>query len=205
MNSMFAYEEYITLLSSLALLAVSILWYSRSKTTISLAWIIASISFLIISLGLAIWGLEVLGHPLVPVVGMLYPGFLAVGILAVRYKLYLYWAILVIVFTLLLAIGKVTGLKPLAGVSLGLVHTISGLVIVLIPLYYVYSRVLPSYAILVSTGGLLISIGGLGLALVAMGRPLIPLETIVYILHPVLFTSAFLMAAGFHLTRGLRG
>ena len=87
----------------------------------------------------------------------------------------------------------------------GVLHSVSGLVIVAVPLYYYIRRASNAWSLVVSLGGITISIGGLALAAIAMGREILPLETVVYILHPVLFLSALMLAVGFYYSKALRG
>ncbi|MEB3860438.1 MAG: hypothetical protein LRS43_04435 [Desulfurococcales archaeon] len=201
---MFPGEEWVTLASSLALLYVAIASYKWSREASAL-WVIAGLGFLFVSAGLAISGLEALENPLTPFIGALYPGFLASGIIAANTGYWRPYVAFVIAMLALMSIGKASGVEALMGASEGILHSVSGLVIIFMPLYYVYKKISPSISVLVSVGGLLISIGGVALASIAAGSPLLPPDLVISILHPVLFLSALTISLGLYTSRALKG
>ncbi len=201
---MFPGEEWITLLSAFFLAYVAIASFKWSKVS-SILWIIASLSFLFVALGLALQGLKALENPLTPFIGAVYPGFLAAGLIAANTNYWRQYVVFVIFMLFLMLTGKVIGMEALFASSEGVLHAVSGLLIVVLPLYYVYKRLSPASGILVSIGGLLISIGGVALATIAAGAPLLPPDLVIYILHPILFASAIVMAVGLYSSRALKG
>ena len=202
-DTMFPGEEWVTVASSLTLLVVSLAIARRSPIP-GILWVVSALGFLFVSLGLAVWGLGALEIAATPVIGALYPGFLATGILAWRFRVWRYYLAFTLAMLALMAAGIAIGYRPLAGASQGVLHSLSGLIIVLAPIYYAVRGLAPGYSILVSLGGLLISVGGLALAAIAVGSPILPLELVVFILHPILFLSALIMASGLYLS-WLRG
>ncbi len=131
--------EYVTLISSLIYLIVTINGYYRKRELEYLSFLISSIAFFVISIALVIMGLDALALPYTVYLGSIYPSFLALGLLIhkkTEWKYYLYFIILMLV---LIAIGQVAlpALKTGAQVTL---HTISGLIIVFLPLIEVLSK-----------------------------------------------------------------
>jgi hypothetical protein len=201
---MFPGEEWVTLASSLALIYVALMSYRWSRVSSTL-WVVAGIGFLFVSAGLALWGLDALENPLTPFVGALYPGFMAAGIVAANTRYWRHFVAFVLAMLGLMLAGKAGGSEALMGASEGILHSASGLTIIAVPLYYVYKRLSPPAGVLVSIGGLLISVGGVALASIAAGSPILPPDLVISILHPVLFSSAIIMALGLYASRALRG
>jgi len=191
---MFPGEEFLTLLSSLLLLVVSLIKYYRTKEVSYVMFTIAAISFTIISAALAFLKLEALSLPITPYVGAIYPAFMAAGVLGRdHWRKY-------VVFTLIMLVLMLVGstYKPLFVGAEVTLHSVSGLIVTLLPLIAVVLRRAPAAKGLIGIGGLLISIGGFALATLVMQRPLLPLETVIFLLHPLLFLSAFLMSIGIY-------
>ncbi len=194
---MFAGEEFVTLLSALILLAVSSVKYQRTREVSYAMFTIASISFLIIAAALAFLKLEALSLAITPYVGALYPAFMAAGVLGRdHWKKY-------VAFTSLMLLLMIAGsyYRPLFVGAEVLLHSFSGLIITFLPFIMVARGKAPATASLIGLGGLLISVGGLALATLVMQRPLLPLETVIFLLHPLLFLSALLMSAGIYACR----
>ncbi len=196
---MFPGEDWVTVISALALLGVSAILYSRTRHVAAILWTISAFCFLIITIALATMGLNALQLSVTPYLGSLYPGLLATGIIASRSEYWKHYFAFVILMLTLIAVGG-EGLTKIPRV---LVHSVSGIVIVLLPLIFAATRQVSAAAIIVSVGGLLISLGGLALATLMAGKPLLPFETVVFLLHPLLFLSAFVMAAGLYVSKGL--
>lgn len=77
-------------------------------------------------------------------------------------------------------------------------HSISGLIIVFLPLLYVYKKTVNYGFLTMSLGGITIGIGGLALASIIAGKPILPMELVVQLLHPLLFISGFLLSLGIY-------
>ncbi len=195
---MFTGEEFITLLSALTLLTVSLLKYHRTREISYAMWAIAGISFLVIAVALSALKLDALSLPITPYVGALYPAFMAAGVLGTKY--WKQYVAFIFIMLLLMLVGSVT-YKPLFTVAEVMLHSISGLIVTFLPLIMTAQRKTPAATSLIGLGGLLISIGGLALATLMVKRPLLPLETVIFLLHPLLFLSAFVMSAGIYLYR----
>jgi len=195
---MFTGEEFVTLLSALTLLTVSLLKYYRTKEISYAMWVIAGISFLMIATALSALKLDALSLPITPYVGALYPAFMAAGILGTKY--WRQYVAFIFVMLLLMLVGSTT-YKPLFTGAEVVLHSISGLIVTFLPLIMAAQRKAPAATSLIGLGGLLISIGGLALATLMVKRPLLPLETVIFLLHPLLFLSAFVMSAGIYLYR----
>ncbi len=196
---MFPGEELLTLLSSLLLLSISLYRYLRSKEVSYAMWSIAALSFTIIAVALALLKLDALSLPITPYVGALYPACMAAGVLGKDH-----WRKYVIFMTLMLffmVIGQFSYKLIFTGAEV-ILHSVSGLIIIFLPFLMVARRRAPPTASLIGLGGLLISIGGLALATLLAQRPLLPIETVIFLLHPLLFLSAFLMAAGIYSWKG---
>jgi len=195
---MFPGEELLTLLSSLLLLSISIYKYLKSKEISYAMWSIAALSFLIIAAALALLKLGALSLPITPYVGALYPAFMAAGVLGKDH--WRKYVIFILLMLLLMVIGQLSYKLIFTGAEV-ILHSVSGLIITFLPFIIVARRRAPPTESLIGLGGLLISIGGLALATLLAQKPLLPMETVIFLLHPLLFLSAFLMAAGIYLCR----
>jgi hypothetical protein len=195
---MFPGEELLTLLSSLLLLSISIYKYLKSKEISYAMWSIAALSFLIIAAALALLKLGALSLPITPYVGALYPAFMAAGVLGKDH--WRKYVIFILLMLLLMVIGQLSYKLIFTGAEV-ILHSVSGLIITFLPFIMVARRRAPPTESLIGLGGLLISIGGLALATLLAQKPLLPMETVIFLLHPLLFLSAFLMAAGIYLCR----
>lgn len=191
---MFPGEEFITLISSLLLLAVSLYKYSKTREVSYSMFAVASISFLIIASALAFMKLEALSLPVAPYVGALYPAFMASGVLGKEH--WRKYVAFTSVMLILMLLGSVY--KPLFTLAEVTLHSVSGLIVTFLPFVMVARKSAPASASLIGLGGLLISIGGLALATLVMQRPLLPHDTVIFLLHPLLFLSALLMSVGIY-------
>jgi len=195
---MFPGEELLTLLSSLLLLSISLYKYLKSKEISYAMWSIAALSFLIIAAALALLKLDALSLPITPYVGALYPAFMAAGVLGKDH--WRKYVIFILLMLLLMVIGQLSYKLIFTGAEV-ILHSVSGLIITFLPFIIVARRRAPPTESLIGLGGLLISIGGLALTTLLAQKPLLPMETVIFLLHPLLFLSAFLMAAGIYLCR----
>jgi len=190
--------EYVTLLSSILLLIVILYGLYKNGVIIYYSWLISAIAFLILSVALVTLGLDALSLPVTPYLGSIYPSFLALGIIMIRYKKgWLYYLGFILLMLILMAIGS-AAYPAIKTTSQIVLHSISGLIIVFLPLYYVVRKKTPSPFIITSLGGITIGIGGLALASIIAGKPLLPIDLVVQILHPILALSALLIAIGIY-------
>jgi len=183
--------EFITLVSSLALVGVSLYGY-RNKREIPYAfWAVSGLAFLIISVALVVLGLNALQLPVTPYLGSIYPAFMALGLIALRSDFWKYYLAFIVLMLLLF------GLASSNVFQIGL-HSISGLVIVFLPIVYLVKKQTNTAILLFTLGGFTIAIGGMALAAITAGKPILPLGLVIQLLHPLLFVSAFLLALGIY-------
>jgi hypothetical protein len=123
---------------------------------------------------------------------------MALGVIAIKYKEWRYYLAFIFLMLILIAIGNIQAsmLKTMSQVSL---HTISGLIIIVLPVIYTIKKYVPAGFLILALGGITIGIGGMALASIAAGKPILPLELVIRLLHPILYTSAFLLALGIYL------
>jgi len=191
--------EWITVISGIFLVLVTIYGYMKKQSLEYAFWFLSGLSFLIISIGLALLGLDALALPFTIYLGSIYPSFLALGLLFKRELHWKYYLIFIISMLFLILIGQLL-ISPLRTIAQVTLHTISGLIIVFLPIF-VYLKYEEKITQLVfSIGGIVIGIGGMALASIVAGRPILPLEVVVALLHPLLFISAFLIALAIYLT-----
>jgi hypothetical protein len=117
---------------------------------------------------------------------------MALGLIAMRYSWKYYLAFIVLMLLLF-------GVTSSSIFQIGL-HSVSGLVIVLLPIAYIAKKQANVTALLFTLGGVTISVGGMALATISAGKPILPIELVIQLLHPLLFISAFLLALGVYLT-----
>ena len=200
---MFPGEEYVTLAAALAVAASGGYGLARGWGLHCLAWAAGGLAFTLVALLLAIRGFEALESPLAPVVGSLYPALLASSLLiALRPRLGLAFMGVALALIIVIAVSQIEGLEALGGAAHGVLHTASGLTLIAAPIVALRMGA-GRGSLLVSVGGLLVSVGGFSLAALKMGVEVLPMDVIVWILHPLLALSALLMAAGFIYSRGL--
>ena len=180
---MFPFEEYVTLASAAALVASGLIVYYRYDRLAGGLWLVGSSAFLLVSLALVVMGIDALGLEVTPLLGSVYPAFIAAAVASAR-GYGLHYSGFAVAMLALIALGITTGVDALKGASHGVLHSASGLVIVLAPIYYYLKGLAGRAALLVSLGGVVISIGGLALAAIAMGREILPLDLVIFILHP---------------------
>jgi hypothetical protein len=183
--------EYVTLLSSLALVCASIFGYKRNGSLPYIFWLISGLAFLAISAALIAFGLDALQLSVTPYLGSVYPAFMALGLIALRYS-WRYYLAFIVLMLLLFAFTSSSLFR------IGL-HSISGLVVVLLPIVYLAKKEVKGSILLFTLGGITISIGGMALASISAGKPILPIDLVIQLLHPLLFLSAFLLALGVYL------
>jgi len=181
--------------TSLIYLIVTLYGYFNKKLLEYISWFISSIAFFIIALALVVTGLNALKLPYTVYLGSIYPSFLALGILINRKAKWKYYLYFIAIMFLLIAIGQalIPSLKTISQIAL---HSVSGLIIVFLPLIDVLSKKRPTEYILFSIGGIVIGVGGLALATITAGAPILPQELVIILLHPLLFISVILISIG---------
>jgi hypothetical protein len=183
--------EYITFLSSLVLIGASMAGYRRKSELPYVFWIISGLAFLVISAALIAMGLDALKLSVTPYLGSIYPAFMALGLIALRYR-WRYYLAFIVLMLLLFALTSSNVFR------IGL-HSVSGIVVVLLPLLYLARKQAGPNILPFTFGGITISVGGVALASITAGRPILPLDLVIQLLHPLLFISAFLLALGVYL------
>lgn len=190
--------EYVTLISSIILLFVTLLGFYKVRGLEYLSWLVSSSSFFLLAIALVLLGLDALQLPITPYLGSLYPSFLALGLIMIKSRKYsVYYLLFIFLMLILISLGIIytPSLKTISQISL---HVLSGLVIIILPIYYSFKNLLSKYAILISLGGITIGIGGMALATIIAGKPILPPDLVVQLLHPILSLSAILLAIGIY-------
>ncbi|MHA1616602.1 MAG: hypothetical protein ACTSX9_04785 [Candidatus Njordarchaeales archaeon] len=191
---------YVTLIAALIYFIAAIYGYTRKQGVDYFFWIISSLSFLIVAGALAVMGLAALEQPYTPFIGALYPAFLAIGILyRLRDTWWKYYLGFVVVMMILMAAGYSVVYPSLSVGAEVLLHTLSGLIIVFLPIIKVLTKEWSYEYLVITIGGIVIGIGGLALASIVAGAPILPLELVIALLHPILALSALLIAIGVYL------
>ncbi len=195
---------FVVLLSGVVLVASGLAraWSRRSAAAI--LWSAGGAVFAVVALLLLVKGVEVLEYKYAGVVGSLYPALLSLAVVAARSRWWRYLALIYAVLILGIALGYAWGLEALRGASHGILHSISGLILVAGPAYYYLRLGASRWALLVSLGGFVISVGGVSLALSQAGVEAAT-RLVSIALYPVLSLSALLLAAGFYASNGLEG
>ncbi|AAL65038.1 hypothetical protein PAE3607 [Pyrobaculum aerophilum str. IM2] len=148
------------------------------------AFVLAALALL-----LATQGLAALQSPLAAPLGALVPLLISLGVVKIAAaKWWKWYAVFVLVGLIAISVART---------AVSVVHSIAGLVIVILPIYAVLKKKLPPHFIGVSIGGVLIGIGGVALASAVMARPILPLETVVALLPWILLLMTVFYAYGF--------
>ena len=169
----------------------------------TLLWTLGGLVFLALSLLLAVRGLEALAMPAAPIVGSLYPVFLAAAVLAAGTRYWRHYLAFAALMLALIAAGVAAGAEGLRAAAHAGLHSVSGLILAFAPIYYGLRGVAPApWAFLAGLGGLTISAGGVALAMASAGVEL-AVRLVEALLYPVLALSAVLMALGFAGSGGL--
>ena len=161
-------------------------------------YIISFTVLLVSGLLLIALGYEVLSNPLVVIVAAIIPIFLSLGLVSEfgsNYeKIYLPFAILGL---LIISITRYIGPEAVGTISLAIIHSIAGLVILITPILVSKQGKTSWKFSFVTLGGFLISVGGISLAFLKIGSPILSADTIFTILAPVLLLMSLSYAYGF--------
>ena len=141
--------------------------------------------------------------PAAPIVGSLYPVFLAAAVLAAGTRYWRHYLAFAALMLALIAAGVAAGAEGLRAAAHAGLHSVSGLILAFAPIYYGLRGVAPApWAFLAGLGGLTISAGGVALAMASAGVEL-AVRLVEALLYPILALSAGLMAVGFAGSGGL--
>jgi hypothetical protein len=196
-------DRFLLLLTGLT--ALYLIWrffddYRQSKSNHDIYYIISFAVLLVAGLLLIAFGYGVLGSPWVVIVSVLIPAGLSLGLVTEFFpkyeKGYLAFAVIGLIA---IAITRFTGPETLAKIVLIIVHSVSGVVIIGIPIVAVKKGLAPSGFIWVAVGGVLIGLGGVALAFLKMGSQLLffSADFVFLILAPLLLLMALAFAWGF--------
>ncbi len=149
--------------------------YSAHRAIYDIYYVIAFAVLLVAGLLLIIFGYEQLDNPLVEVVGVLIPAGLAAGLVAQFYPQYHYpFLAFAVIFLILVALTRLVAPGSAIGtVVLVIVHAVSGLLILLVPILAARAGKTRGAFTSVSLGGILIDAGGMALAFLAAGSQLL--------------------------------
>jgi len=164
-----------------------------------IAYTIAFGILLIASLLLIILGFDVLKSPIVVVVSTIIPLSLSLGLVwqhlaPVRTP---YLILIILGFLAIIVTRTISMHNKLPTIVLATVHGISGLTIVLLPIWLsLRGEMQPLYS-LVGVGGALISIGGLLLSFLKTGKPILSQATVLLVLPGLLLLMTICFVVGF--------
>lgn len=155
---------------------------------------------LVACLLLIILGFEVLESRVVVVVSTIIPLSLSLGLVAeylpqytIPYLLFVFFGFLAVLFTRLVATGKVVV------IVLAVVHGLSGLLIFILPFMLSLGGITGMGFVFVGIGGALIGIGGLLLSFLKAGKPILPRDTILGLIPVLLLLMTAAFVTGFAL------
>lgn len=193
------------LLLGTGLVAIYLLWrfftcYRRTQKRFYVYYMVSFLVLLVAGLLLIAFTYTALESPLVVIVAVFIPAGLALGLVAEFFPQYeKYYLPFAVIGLIAIAITRFSGPAELATVVLIVVHAISGLIILGLPLLTVsQNRTLPDF-VLVAVGGLLIDLGGIALAFLKMDKQLLFFseEFVFAILAPLLLLMTLAFTWGF--------
>lgn len=193
------------LLLGTGLVAIYLLWrfftcYRRTQKRFYVYYMVSFLVLLVAGLLLIAFTYTALESPLVVIVAVFIPAGLALGLVAEFFPQYeKYYLPFAVIGLIAIAITRFSGPTGLATVVLIVVHAISGLIILGLPLLTVsQNRTLPDF-VLVAVGGLLIDLGGVALAFLKMDKQLLFFseEFVFAILAPLLLLMTLAFTWGF--------
>ena len=155
---------------------------------------------LVAGLLLIILGFEGLNNQSVVIVSALIPLSLSLGLISEHASRFTWvYGIFAIAGLIALGITRYTSTAKFAALILTLVHGISGLIIVFLPILLSIQGLKPAGYSFVGIGGALIGTGGLLLAFLKIGRPLLSERLILTVLPMLLLlmTAAFVYGFSF--------
>jgi hypothetical protein len=175
----------------------------RKATVQSYLWVFGALAIMAISLVLLFNGLAGLDLRYTPVLGMLFAGLFAAGVMSAstRRDYGEVYAFLVLLAVLVYVDQKEVGgfyLWPLIAV-----HAVSGLAIIVAPAVAAARGTKSLW--LTSIGGVLISVVGVALAATDLGWAFLPADLLATLASPLIFLSTALMTTGIMLARGWLG
>lgn len=148
------------------------------------------------SIMLLLFGFELLTNRFVPVVTTLIPATLSIGLVQDHLpQMTLSYSILIGIIYFISVWVRFTAPEKTASLVLALVHGISGLLVVVLPVLLFLHYGVPAKVLFVSIGGIIISIEGIFLLLQKLGYLRVELKTI-FAWFPVMLlaaTSAFVL------------
>lgn len=187
--------DRITLLLTGLLAAYQVVVGVSGKVPLALvSYTVAFGVLLVAGLLLIILGFSILDTPSVAAISSLIPLALSLGLITEHAPFaktpYLVFAILGFIAIVL---GKFIGPDKVGVVVLAIVHGISGLIILILPIFLSLQGTTPNRFIFVGVGGGLIGIGGILLSFLKTGNPLLDKKTIYKLLPGLLclMTASF--------------
>ena len=170
--------------------------YSELTT---LYYTIAFGTLVLSSLLLMLFGFEILKNSGVMIIAAFIPAGLSLGLinqhLPVVHYIYLSFSIFGMAAVI---ISRYYATKKTAIIILSLVHGISGVILVLLPLFLVIKGIQNISMLLVSVGGVIIGIEGLLQTFLKIGKPIISEQKLYKIFPLVLLSATAAFVAGLH-------
>lgn len=159
------------------------------------------ISFTVLTIsGLLLMGLGygILQSPWVVIVATLIPVILSMGLVDEYFEKYnKIYSIFAIIGFIILSITRIIGPQSLATIVLIIVHSVSGLIIFILPMILIKKNIVGKEFAFISVGGTLIGVGGIALAFLKAGKPILSAEIIFTILAPLLLLMCASFSIGF--------
>lgn len=172
--------------------------YLETKKRWNLLYLISFTVLTISGLLLTGLGYGILQSPLVVIVATLIPVTLSMGLVSEYLEKYnKTYSIFAIVGFIILCLTRIIGPQSLATLILIIVHSVSGLIIFILPMILIKKNIVIKEFVFISVGGTLIGVGGIALAFLKAGKPILSADIIFAILAPLLLIMCASFSIGF--------
>ncbi len=151
---------------------------------------------LLTSLLLMLGGNELFANDFLSIIATVIPISLSIGLTAENCKSPLAYGITVVFLFILAILIKYFSKGKLSLLSLGVIHLISGSIIVFMPVFLIFFRNLPATYVLFSLGGVLLGLTGTVIALEKLGVRTKYYNLVSKYFSFVMFTATFLFVLG---------
>lgn len=144
-----------------------------------------------------IYGYDILESQLVVAITAVIPLGISLGLVSIFFpQIAIGYLLFALVGFFAILITRYQASTRIATFVLAAIHGISGLIIFLFPIIFVFTDVAPVSFLLVSLGGAFIGVGGLALAFLKSGKPILPAEQIFKFLPWLLFLMTLSLTVG---------
>ncbi len=144
-----------------------------------------------------IFGFSILENNYIPVISSIIPFSFAYTLFNIYFKeLSFYFLMFLIVGFISVIVSRFFKNNLIKTIILAFFHTVSGILIVLIPVLLFLTKKAPPKIIFISIGGSLIGIGGILLFFIKAGKPILSKKIVYRILSPLLFFVTLFLVSG---------